>query len=262
VGIPLITLEGVARRFETASGSVEALASVSLAVAPDEFCTIIGPSGCGKSTLLGMLAGLVAPAAGRVAIDGRAVTGPDYRGGHRVPGSRPLSVADRRRQQHFWLTVREIVVAYGLAVAAGLAVGFARAGRYRRKVELSGKLGDRRFWSRTRSQSDLEACGRAFGWSERGRQRPRCLSAFRQPLEIPASRFDHHPPGSPLLFSNTSVFSCRGTHGVQLVQPVDQREPGPPLVRAGPAGHARMRSGAQKLHQLVNLSAKGPTELG
>ena len=75
----LITVEGVSKRYQTASGPVDALGDVSLTVAAGEFCTLIGPSGCGKSTLLGMLAGLVAPDAGRLQVDGRAVTGPDPR---------------------------------------------------------------------------------------------------------------------------------------------------------------------------------------
>ena len=76
---PLIAVESVAKRYETSSGPIQALADVSLAVGAGEFCTLIGPSGCGKSTLLGMLAGLVAPDAGRVLVGGAPVTAPDPR---------------------------------------------------------------------------------------------------------------------------------------------------------------------------------------
>ena len=50
-----------------------------LAVAENDFITILGPSGCGKSTLLRIVAGLDRPSAGRVLLDGRPVTrpGPD-----------------------------------------------------------------------------------------------------------------------------------------------------------------------------------------
>ncbi|MFG5117692.1 ABC transporter ATP-binding protein, partial [Methylorubrum sp. POS3] len=37
----------------------------------------LGPSGCGKSTLLRLVAGLEPPEAGRIAVDGRRVEGPD-----------------------------------------------------------------------------------------------------------------------------------------------------------------------------------------
>ena len=75
----LIRVDGVAKRYVTSSGPVDALRDVSLSVGAGEFCTIIGPSGCGKSTLLGMLGGLVVPDDGRVVVDGRPVDAPDPR---------------------------------------------------------------------------------------------------------------------------------------------------------------------------------------
>ncbi|MGX1128762.1 NitT/TauT family transport system ATP-binding protein [Streptomyces glaucescens] len=53
-----------------------ALHAVDLDVAPGEILTVVGASGCGKSTLLRTLAGLLAPLAGEVAQDARALTGP------------------------------------------------------------------------------------------------------------------------------------------------------------------------------------------
>jgi NitT/TauT family transport system ATP-binding protein len=49
-----------------------ALRQVDLEVAAGSFVSLIGPSGCGKSTLLRIVAGLVAPDAGRVSILGRS----------------------------------------------------------------------------------------------------------------------------------------------------------------------------------------------
>ena len=49
---------------------VEALASVTLALAAGEVGAVVGPSGCGKSTLLRLLAGLATPTRGEVLVDG------------------------------------------------------------------------------------------------------------------------------------------------------------------------------------------------
>ena len=53
-----------------------ALEPIDLAVADNDFISILGPSGCGKSTLLRIVAGLEAPSTGRVLVDGRAVASP------------------------------------------------------------------------------------------------------------------------------------------------------------------------------------------
>src|SRR6266446_3612562 len=53
------------------AGERELVASLSLELKPGEFIAVLGRNGCGKSLTLHTLAGLRAPAAGRVALDGR-----------------------------------------------------------------------------------------------------------------------------------------------------------------------------------------------
>ena len=69
-----LVLDGVSKNF--AGSNVPALRDVSLNCEPGEFVVVVGPSGCGKSTLLNLAAGMIAPDAGHITLDGRAVAGP------------------------------------------------------------------------------------------------------------------------------------------------------------------------------------------
>ncbi len=67
----LLELRGVTKRF----GDATALAETSLTIHEGSFVAIVGPSGCGKSTLFNVIAGLLAPDAGEVRLQGAPVTG-------------------------------------------------------------------------------------------------------------------------------------------------------------------------------------------
>ncbi|MBL8705229.1 MAG: ABC transporter ATP-binding protein [Rhodospirillales bacterium] len=67
-----LEIAALAKRFGTSA--TLAVAGVDLAVRPGEFFTVLGPSGCGKTTLLRMVAGILTPDAGSIAIGGRDVT--------------------------------------------------------------------------------------------------------------------------------------------------------------------------------------------
>lgn len=69
--------DGIAMWFDAANGRTVVLDQLDLHVAPGEFVALLGPSGCGKSTLLNLIAGILRPVAGRVAIDGAVVEGPN-----------------------------------------------------------------------------------------------------------------------------------------------------------------------------------------
>jgi NitT/TauT family transport system ATP-binding protein len=72
-----IVFRDVRKSFATRVGErVDALAGVSFDVRDNELVTIVGPSGCGKSTLLKLVAGVIPPGGGNIAIRGRPVMGP------------------------------------------------------------------------------------------------------------------------------------------------------------------------------------------
>jgi NitT/TauT family transport system ATP-binding protein len=62
-------------------GAIEAIKSISFAVADGEFVSVLGPSGYGKTTLLLLIAGLTGPTEGDVRIDGVRVAGPQRASG-------------------------------------------------------------------------------------------------------------------------------------------------------------------------------------
>src|SRR5215218_7560892 len=66
-----VEISGVDKVFETRTGQVQALDAIDLTVAAGEFVSLIGPSGCGKSTLLRIVADLLQPTEGVVAVNGK-----------------------------------------------------------------------------------------------------------------------------------------------------------------------------------------------
>ncbi|HTS52914.1 MAG TPA: sugar ABC transporter ATP-binding protein [Burkholderiales bacterium] len=68
--MPVLEASGVRKQF----GGVVALAGAQFALEAGEVHALIGSNGCGKSTLCKIIAGSVAADAGRLALDGRAVS--------------------------------------------------------------------------------------------------------------------------------------------------------------------------------------------
>lgn len=101
--IDALRLDGVGHQY----GSTQAVADVSLTVAPGRVLALVGPSGCGKSTLLRLVAGLLTPSSGSVHLNGEDAT--RFRAERRRIGYVPQSYA---LFPH--LSVRDNV-AYGLA---------------------------------------------------------------------------------------------------------------------------------------------------
>jgi NitT/TauT family transport system ATP-binding protein len=70
--VTAVSVSGVSKVFNQGrTDEVTALSDVDLTVAGGEFVSLIGPSGCGKSTLLRLIADLIRPTAGTVAVAGQ-----------------------------------------------------------------------------------------------------------------------------------------------------------------------------------------------
>lgn len=97
---------------------VQALREVSLGVAPGEIVAVVGENGAGKSTLMKILAGVQAPDAGTLRLDGREVRFADV---------------DAAQQAGIVLIHQELNLAEGLDVAANVFLG--------REPRVGGPLG-------------------------------------------------------------------------------------------------------------------------
>jgi len=70
-----LAIDGIRKRF----GGREVLRGATLAVARGERVALLGPNGTGKSTLLAIVAGLIEPEGGAVALDGVSLLGREVR---------------------------------------------------------------------------------------------------------------------------------------------------------------------------------------
>jgi iron complex transport system ATP-binding protein len=86
-------------------GSGFALRDVNVAVARGSLTGLLGPNGCGKTTLLKLLAGVLQPTEGSVALDGRALSGMPRR-----EVARQIAVVPQETHPAFDYTVTEMVL--------------------------------------------------------------------------------------------------------------------------------------------------------
>ena len=73
---PIISLDHVSNRFESAGRVKEVVNDVSLDVKENEFVVLFGPGQCGKTTMINLIAGLEPASEGTVTVDGKKVEGP------------------------------------------------------------------------------------------------------------------------------------------------------------------------------------------
>ena len=68
--IDALTVQAVTKTYGTGAAIIHAVDDVSFRISPGEFVALVGPSGSGKTTMLAMLAGLLRPSQGSIAIAG------------------------------------------------------------------------------------------------------------------------------------------------------------------------------------------------
>ena len=98
---PLLEVEGVTLQYKTKQHLVTATYRVDFQVYPSDRFVLLGPSGCGKSTLLKGIAGFLAPAEGKIQLNGKLVT---------KPGPDRMMVFQEFDQLLPWKTVRQNVL--------------------------------------------------------------------------------------------------------------------------------------------------------
>jgi branched-chain amino acid transport system ATP-binding protein len=69
--VALLDVAGVSKSFR----GLRAVADASLQVHPGEMVALIGPNGAGKTTLFNLIAGALAPDAGRISFEGKPING-------------------------------------------------------------------------------------------------------------------------------------------------------------------------------------------
>jgi iron(III) transport system ATP-binding protein len=153
-----LEVEGLVVRY----GPVIAVDGIGFRVERGEHLTLLGPSGCGKTTTLRAIAGLEAPSAGRIVIDGMPVC--DVVAGQNVPPERRgLSMVFQSYAIWPHMTVFENV-AFGFRVR-GIARGKARPAveRALALVDLAG-LADRPATRLSGGQQQRVALARAIAY--------------------------------------------------------------------------------------------------
>jgi NitT/TauT family transport system ATP-binding protein len=123
-----VVVDGVSKTYVDRAGQpLRVLDGIDLTVEEEEFAAVLGPSGCGKSTLLNLIAGLLAPSAGGIWLDGAL-----------APGRTPTAMVFQEFALFPWRTA-QANVEFGLE-----EMGVPSAERTRRArafIELTGLAG-------------------------------------------------------------------------------------------------------------------------
>lgn len=105
---PVLQLKDVSKSYRSPAGETAVLDAVDLTIGAAQKASLVGPSGSGKSTLLALIAGLLRPDRGTVAIDGTVLADLDDAGLSAVR-SRAIGIALQSDNLIPFLTVSENV---------------------------------------------------------------------------------------------------------------------------------------------------------
>ncbi|MBF8721270.1 taurine ABC transporter ATP-binding subunit [Pseudomonas guariconensis] len=145
----LLELERISAQYPGTDAPV--LADINLSLGPRQLLVALGPSGSGKTSLLNLIAGFVAPSAGRITLDGKPVEGPGAERGVVFQDDALLPWQDVLGN-----------VAFGLELAGvPRAQREAKARELLALVDLAG-FGDRRIWQLSGGQKQRVGLARAL----------------------------------------------------------------------------------------------------
>jgi len=160
----VVVCRGVTKEFGTGETRTWALRGVDLEVPPGQMTLLVGPSGCGKTTLISIIAGLLNPTAGEVAVLGREL------------GLLSNGGLVRFRQKHIGFVFQQYNLLPALTAAENAAVPLVIAGR-----------------SRTQAVAAAAEVLDAVGLGDRLRSLPAELSGGQQQRVAIARALVHEP---------------------------------------------------------------------
>jgi ABC-2 type transport system ATP-binding protein len=128
---PAVSLRGVSKVF----GDTRAVDGIDLTVPVGSFYGLVGPNGAGKTTTLSMIAGMLRPDSGTIAVGGIDATRSSS------AAKRQMGVLPDRLRTFDRLTGRQLLYYYGVLRGLSPAVVESRASDLARAFDLVGALG-------------------------------------------------------------------------------------------------------------------------
>lgn len=155
---PVLLVEGLRKIYPAPTPqaeAVEAIRDLTFSIPQGQLVCIVGPSGAGKTTLLKCIAGLLPPTAGRLELEGKAITGP--------PKTMAVVFQEYGRSLYPWMSVQANVE---LPLKSA---GIPKAERHQRCSEALeavglGDAGDKYPWQLSGGMQQRVAIARAVAY--------------------------------------------------------------------------------------------------